>query len=484
MALRPWRSPGIVVEGEQTGDGRYIVEGAVTWVDPPLPLALLERQQHGDLVDGGVTVGTIDGLTRDEGGRIAAFGMIDDEIPEAAEAIRRMEAGTAPSGNRWPVSIDPDDYAVELILNTDDEDDAEVVILAAAGTARHGWENLHPARALAAAAGRPVRAAAGDGDPAEEGEVLFEDSVDQLVARFTRLRIRGATMCAIAAFSGSYIELEAVEASSSGEEPVAAAVRAAAYATAQPAAWYRDPGFDAPTPLTIDDDGYVFGHVAAWDVCHTGYLDRCVTAPRNGSYRSFLTGTEHTDEGRTACGVLTWGIPHADLSADLIDAQQHYADSRAGWAHVTAGEDDHGLWVAGSVLPGLTADDVRILRGLSLSGDWRWSLTERELVLIAALAVNYPGFPIPRSLSAAGRAVAAGGPPQVWMEDTGQVMALVAAGTVAPLGAPCGCQEATLDHTTDPHLVELLDLTRKLDLRTRHLIPEAVAAAAARLPEG
>jgi hypothetical protein len=67
---------------------------------------------------------------------------------------------------------------------------------------------------------------------------------------------------------------------------------------------------------------------------------------------------------------------------------------------VRAGEDAHGIWVAGA----LTAqcDDRRVaeLRRSPLSGDWR--RIGNGLELVAALAVNVPGFPVPRSRVAAG----------------------------------------------------------------------------------
>ena len=55
-----------------------------------------------------------------------------------------------------------------------------------------------------------------------------------------------------------------------------------------PAAWFENPNFSGITPLTIMDDGRIFGHMATWRECHTGVQDRCVTAPhhdRHGARR-------------------------------------------------------------------------------------------------------------------------------------------------------------------------------------------------------
>ncbi|MFD7507884.1 hypothetical protein ACFV5N_00850 [Streptomyces sp. NPDC059853] len=62
-------------------------------------------------------------------------------------------------------------------------------------------------------------------------------------------------------------------------------------------------------------------------------------------------------------------------------------------AVVRAGEDAHGIWLAGAVLPWLT-DEQRMRLSLSrFSGDWRSEGGAMELV--AALAVNTEGFPVP-----------------------------------------------------------------------------------------
>jgi hypothetical protein len=47
--LVPVRGVAVNV-GEQTGDGRYIVPGAVTWAELPLPFAwLVDGDQHADM---------------------------------------------------------------------------------------------------------------------------------------------------------------------------------------------------------------------------------------------------------------------------------------------------------------------------------------------------------------------------------------------------------------------------------------------------
>lgn len=156
--------------------------------------------------------------------------------------------------------------------------------------------------------------------------------------------------------------------------------------------WFSDPQLPGPTPLTVTDEGRVYGHLATWGTCHIGYDGVCVTAPESKSeYAYFNLGAVNIDGEDIACGHITLGTGHASLSADAESAARHYDDTGSCVADVRAGEDDHGVWVAGAARPGT---DIDVLRAASLSGDWR--RVNNELELVAALAVNVPGFPIPR----------------------------------------------------------------------------------------
>jgi hypothetical protein len=85
---------------------------------------------------------------------------------------------------------------------------------------------------------------------------------------------------------------------------------------------------------------------------------------------------------------------HASESARAAVAMNHYDDTGFAVADVAAGEDQWGIWIAGALRPGVTEEQIRVLRGSPLSGDWR--RIGNNLELIGALAVNTPGFPIPR----------------------------------------------------------------------------------------
>lgn len=172
-----------------------------------------------------------------------------------------------------------------------------------------------------------------------------------------------------------------------------------------------------PTPITITDDGQVFGHIALWSSCHTGYSDMCVTPPKSRTgYAMFHTGAVRLADGTDLpVGKLTVGAGHANPRAGLRNAAAHYDNSALQAAVVRASEDVHGIQVAGLVIPGTAPETVEELRRSPISGDWR--AYQGNLELVAALGVNVPGFAVPRPLVASleGRQislVAAGGVPR------------------------------------------------------------------------
>lgn len=188
-------------------------------------------------------------------------------------------------------------------------------------------------------------------------------------------------------------------------ETASATVVAAAAPELPPAAWFEDPGFRMPTPLTITNEGRVMGHIAVWGTCHTGYAGRCVTPPVSASgYAYFRTGELLTDGGPVAVGHLTVDTGHAPGDMSAIPAMSHYDNTGATAAYVAAGEDEHGVWFSGTLKPDATEEQVRALRASPLSGDWR--PIGRGLELVAALGVNVPGFPVPRAVVAAGKTTA------------------------------------------------------------------------------
>lgn len=175
---------------------------------------------------------------------------------------------------------------------------------------------------------------------------------------------------------------------------------------ALPADWFREPGLEGPTPLTVSEEGRIWGHLASWQVCHIGFTEECVIAPRSvTNYSYFRTGEVDTTEGPMAVGQIVMGGPHANPKAKMRAAFVHYASTSSALADVNVGEDEHGIWIAGALRDGVSPEDLRALKASGLSGDWRHVRAngQANLELVAALAVNVQGFPIQRpSLAASG----------------------------------------------------------------------------------
>lgn len=229
-------------------------------------------------------------------------------------------------------------------------------------------------------------------DPDEISFVMDPDS-DQVL--FTDWRLAAATMVGIQAFDEAriepiygYVPAEAEQV----EEPV---LIASLPGHVYDSGWFADPQLSQHTPVTITEDGRIFGHLAEWNTCHVGIGDVCTVAPPSvTSYAYFHTGEIRTDAGRLAVGKITVGGGHADTRLGYRPASNHYDDATTAVAVIRAGEDEFGIWVAGSVLPDATGAQVDALLRSPLSGDWR--KIGGNLELMAALAVNTPGFPVVR----------------------------------------------------------------------------------------
>lgn len=162
-----------------------------------------------------------------------------------------------------------------------------------------------------------------------------------------------------------------------------------------PAKWFRDPEFDEATPLTIDDDGHIYGHGALWGTCHLG-LPGCEEPFHDPDYKLFHLGYVETDEGRVPCGTLTMNTGHASTrrGVGMAEALAHYDNTGTQAARICVGEDEFGIWFNGVLDAELSANDIRRLEAAPLSADWRPVAGEYRLVRFAA--VNTPGYAVPR----------------------------------------------------------------------------------------
>jgi hypothetical protein len=408
--------PVAAIEGVPTGDGRIIEPDALTWRMPPLPLMGMKTSPHdpGGMSpnDPAVLIGRIESITRD-GQNIVANGHL---LPtEDGDDFTAILAGMG----RMGVSIDVGS--------------AEVQITA---------EPMMPS---------PM-------DPGAFDE--SEPPMEHLVAG----EIMGITVCPFPAFAGAYIVLgdgsnipdgdlgtPTPEQASMGIRFVDAVAcepcegglpltASAAGPLAPPKGWFEDPGFhigddrlketiDSKTgrpsgkfacPLTVTEDGRVFGHIAQWGVCHTSpqFMSRgqCVMAPRSKTGYAWFhgRGSVLTAEGELLdVGRLTADTGHASTAMSVSAAQAiaHYDNSGLTAAVVRAGEDNFGIWVSGALHPSTSPEQIYTLRANPPSGDWRPVGSGQELV--AVLCVNEPGFPVAKAMMS---------------PSSGHVTSLVAAG--------------------------------------------------------
>lgn len=351
-----------------TTDGRMFAAAGAGHRDLPLPLRVI-FQDTGYGHDGAITVGSITELL-DDNGVVFARGTWDPNAPEAARAAEMVANGTL----RW-VSADTEVTEEEYVEVLADGSESPIV--------------------------------------GDMWDWMPSDDTVEVRWRAMRWNLAGLTILDMPAFPQAVIVPESVDlpnASVAGTEAavgmgipqgVAASLVAAAVPEAPPAEWFDRPDFDGPTALAVTEGGRVSGHLAPWDECHVG-REVCVTAPTSPSgYAYFRTGSVLTAEGaEVPTGPITLGTGHADERMAHRPAAAHYDDTGTAVADVACGEDEYGIWIAGALRPGVTDEQVRALRGSGISGDWR--RIGGALELVAALAVNTPGFPVMRTFVAAG----------------------------------------------------------------------------------
>lgn len=362
--------PLVIPEGIESGDGRKFRKDSINLRELPLPLMWQIKTGEGHM--GSVVVGRIETMERVEQGIGNAKGVFDTgEYGKEAERLVR-------EGFIRGVSADMDMFEAQE-------------------------EELK----------------AGEDKPGKVGNGKMD---------ITKARVMGVTMVPKPAFQeckiflveeeneiqednvipdGVYVEdVDPAEAASL----VACGFVAGAIPVTPPKSWFVNPELKKATPLTVTDEGQVFGHIAAWHVDHIG-LAYGTKPPRSKSkYAYFHTGVVRTDDGTDVpVGQLTLAGGHASLEASAAAAARHYDDTGSAVSDVHAGEDAYGIWVAGALRPSATPEQIRALRASAPSGDWR--PIKGALELVAVCQVNVPGFPIARARVA-----------------SGQVMALVAAG--------------------------------------------------------
>jgi hypothetical protein len=183
------------------------------------------------------------------------------------------------------------------------------------------------------------------------------------------------------------------------------ALLAASFPAKPPREWFNDPKLGGVSPLTVDNTGRVYGHIATWKQSHIG-MAGAVKAPRSKSnYAFFATGVLECEDGtHVNVGQITLAGGHAPLEASVAETVAHYDNTQSAVMDVSIGEDRYGIWVAGALRPDVDDLKLRAVRASSVSGDWR--PINGNLELVAVCSVNVPGFPIPRARVASGQMVA------------------------------------------------------------------------------
>lgn len=324
--------------GIPTGDGRVISPGGLTSRDLPLPLSWQRESSDGH--SGSIVVARLESIEFGQDMVLATGHMLD--VSGAWEAEELIEAGVIGP------SMDLDDMTYVV-------DDSDRIIITSARIAGATLVSI-PAFAEVSITLDPL--------PVPEMEPDRTESPSDLE------------------WIGSYSLQESGHVSRE---------------TLPPLAWFARPDFTGPTPLTITDEGHVFGHIAPWGQCHIG-LPGCTTAPQSFTgYAHFLRKSQATQEGTTVpTGIITVGGGHADTALGMVAAMGHYDNPDWAVAKVFAGEDEFGIWVSGWILPYADPVKVQQLKDVDVSGDWRQAGGNLELMGLAAV-VN-PGFPVLRKV--------------------------------------------------------------------------------------
>jgi hypothetical protein len=342
----------LTLEGLATGDGRYFAPEAWSWRDPPLTLMAQTVNEEGH--KGAEVAGRIERIWKEERpdlgeGVVAVMGEGEFDTAQFGREIARMVKEGTLSG----VSVD---FGVQEAALRDPES-GEIV----------------------------------DPQDLELADVLFGN----LEHAVLKAEIGAATVVPMPAFKDAAIALtasiwtvsEVLTASAAGLAPLKPRRE-----------WFETPEPDLPTPLTVSEEGRLYGHLALWGQCHTGF-PHCETPPRSASdYSYFHLGEIETEEGDTlSVGRITVGdLGHAPISYDGERTMEHYDNSGCVAAFVKAHDGQHGIWLSGAVRSDLPAEKVRDLRANPPSGDWRRA-ESGGLELRGILAVPVPGFPVPRS---------------------------------------------------------------------------------------
>lgn len=397
-ALPTWEAV-LAFEGLPTSDKRLLMTGEITHRD--LPLTLMAQTVTDEGHDGAEVAGNITEIWRDErpdlGANVVAImgrgNFADNE--KGREAAKLVE-------NEMLRGVSVDAAPSEVVFLDNDTQ-----------------------------------------EPVDEDSIDLGDVLAGKYLKGIKGEIMGATLVPFPAFGDAHMQViyedKAMVASAprvwsvqgepqlwlvAGREPLTAAAAHLA-PLAPPKDWFELAEPDIPCPLTVTDDGRVYGHLALWGQCHSGFAVCEVANKSKSGYAYFHTGQLTTAEGDDInVGRITVGDRggarggHASIVLGTQGAIEHYDNTACVGAYVRAKDGKLGIWLSGAVRSDCPAERVRDMKANPPSGDWRFEKGCRELV--AALCVPVGGFAIPRYEARVASAA----------DGEEEIMALVATGYV------------------------------------------------------
>lgn len=438
----------IIVEDTWTGDGRMFTEGSLTWRDLPFPLMAIDRTTwaHEDAI----MVGNFDTIER-RGTELHGWGSYIQAEPDS-EAERLI--GMIQRGELRGVSADIDDVEFQVLFPVEPPVEGESVEEAADvfddPAEEQEAENIDgqdyvvlemPEPRMRVTLGRIMGATAvpfpafqeAFVEPDTEGSTEPAELAASAAPILAAHRVTGAIVGADAPPEPETVTIQgqqytttppshthtlshthSISAAGTGAHPHPAPAATItppttagttvrenpashfSFPAIPPREWFQVPETPGPMPLTINDDGQVFGHIALWGECHVGFDGVCVEPPASEcSYARFHVGEIAVDDGgRISVGRITFGTGHADRGLDARATQAHYDNTGSIGAYVVAMDGEHGIWCCGAMRSGLTDAQVQEFMAAPPSGDWRRFGDHLEMV--GVLNVNVPGFNTPR----------------------------------------------------------------------------------------
>ena len=357
----------VCVEGEPTGDGRLMCEGAIYW-DGMLPATIVFDMEDGD--HSGTTIGAMETLERRDNGVIWTVGYLSaSDVPEIQELVTR--AAELLQEGAVGVSLRFDSEEVEVRVKRSLIEESAVAEV-----------NID------------------DSDPEMDAEgeriVVARYCADDAVYAFTSARVRHLAIVDTAASANARLSITGAVAAAgivgdwSGREHFFDDPAFGDYSVDARLRYDPDRGVWSCPPTIDHETGQVFGHITPQGICLRGRPDRCVTPP-DGDLQGFMRGHAPA-AGGLRTGVICVGGGHCGVGIGAAEATMFYDNTGRAVADVRVGKDRYGVWFTGMARPGAAQNDLYAFASSDVSGHWEYSKAGR-MTLVGLPSVNVGGFP-------------------------------------------------------------------------------------------